>query len=128
MKAMINTFLLILAFALLTAAVRAFPAEDAKYKLSEVQRARLELRKTDYFQAQQALSIAQANLNDRITAFNTEIKAVEKENSWPDTLQFDPNALEFKDAPAKPTAPAPQAPPTPTPTLKTPAPPGKPAK
>ena len=71
---------------------------------------------------QLTFSIAQEHYQQAVKAFNAEVKTIEKENNWPDNLQFDSNALTFRESPAPPKPPAP----TPSPAA-TPKPPEKPA-
>jgi hypothetical protein len=72
------------------------------YELSENQKLRLQLKQKDAQIAQIQLSIAQDRFQQSIAQFNAESKAIEKENSWPETLVIDPNTLEFRDPPAPP--------------------------
>lgn len=82
--------------------VKLFPAGETKYELSENQRLRLELQQSKF-------QIAQEHYQQAANAFNAEVRAVEKENSWPDDLQFDPNALTFRELPKPPAPPEPPA-------------------
>ena len=77
------------------ATVKMFPAAEAKYEPSENQHLRLELQQLKF-------QIAQEHYQQAANAFNAEVKAIEKENSWPDDLQFDPNALTFRELPKPP--------------------------
>lgn len=90
-----------LAGILLLVTFRAFPV-DEKYKPSEVQALRLQVKQKDAQLAQQAFSIAQQQFQQKIGDFNAEIKKIEEENHWPETLQVDPNTLEFRDVSAPP--------------------------
>lgn len=74
----------------------------AKYELSEVQRYRLQLKQKDAQIAQMNVSIANSNFQQSIAAFNAEVKSIEQENKWPDTLQIDPNTMTFKEPPPPP--------------------------
>jgi hypothetical protein len=74
----------------------------AKYELSEVQKQRLQLKQKDAQIAQLQLSIANSTFQQSIAAFNAEVKSIEEENKWPDTLQIDPNTMTFKEPPAPP--------------------------
>jgi hypothetical protein len=71
-----------------------------QYEPTEPQKARLLLRKKDAESAQQQLAFAQARMNERVAEFNDEVKAVEKENSWPETLAVDFATLAFSEPPA----------------------------
>jgi hypothetical protein len=73
-------------------------AEKKVYKPSEIQALRLQVKQKDAQLANQALAITQQRFNQAVTDFNAEVKTIEKENSWPDTLEVDPNTLEFKEA------------------------------
>lgn len=89
------------------AACRMFPQSGKpKYEPSELQKLRLQIKQKDAQMAQQNVQIANANFQQVMAVLNAEVKAVEKENKWPDTLQIDFNTMEFKPAPEKP-APAP---------------------
>lgn len=94
-----------LVLGLLLVAFRVFPADVKKYELSEVQKLRLQVKQKDVLLTQQASAIAQQNFQQTLAAYNAEVKTIEKENKWPETLQFDPNTLEFKEPP--PAAPEP---------------------
>jgi hypothetical protein len=80
------------------------------YEPTENQRLRLELQQARFTLALEHFRQAEA-------AFNGEVKAIEKENGWPEDLQFDPNTLAFKEFPRPPAAPAsnhgPASPPVP---------------
>jgi hypothetical protein len=88
--------------------VGAWPQQDKAYEPSEIQKLRIQVKFKDAQIAQQQLSVAQQQFNAAVSAFNAQVEATKKENSWPDTVQIDPNTLEFKETPMaagqKPTA------------------------
>src|SRR5580700_3080429 len=88
--------------------------EKKGYELSENQRLRLEVQQSRF-------TLAQEHYQQAANAFNAEVKTIEKENSWPDDLQFDPNALTFRELP-KPPAPPDKMPPEKPAQSPTPAP------
>lgn len=90
--------------------------DDKKYELSEVQKLRLQVKQKDAQLAQIQLSIAQGNFEKTIDDFNAEVKSIEKENSWPETLQINAQTLDFTAPPA--TAPPPEKPLAPIPATK----------
>jgi uncharacterized protein YlxW (UPF0749 family) len=101
--------------------------EGKKYDLSENQKLRLQVKQKDAQLAQIQLQIAQSAFQKTIDDFNSEAKAIEKENSWPETLQISPQTLEFHEslaapkpleAPDAPAAPPPEKPAAPTPAAK----------
>jgi hypothetical protein len=68
------------------------------YELTETQRLRLELQQTKF-------AVATEHYQQAAAAFNAEVKAVEKEHGWPETTQFDPNTLTFREPPEPPKSP-----------------------
>jgi len=77
-------------------------SESKSYDLSENQKLRLQVKQKDAQLAQMQLSIAQSGFQKTIDDFNAEVKAIEKENSWPETLQVNPQNLTFSEPPAPP--------------------------
>lgn len=73
--------------------------EKKSYELTEDQKLRLQGQ-------QSAFASAQDRYQQAVRAFNAEIKAIEKENGFPETLVFNPTTLTFSDPPAPPAAPA----------------------
>jgi len=73
------------------------------YTLTETQTLRLKVKQLEY-------SSAFEHYQQAVNAFNAEVKAVEKEHDWPETVQFDPNTLTFhepvRDTPAQGKPPA----------------------
>lgn len=95
----------ILAGVFLLATFRLYPQEaktihvNKPYEMSEIQKLRLQVKQKDAQLAQQASAIAQNNFQRTINDFNAEVRAIEKENNWPETLQLNPDTLEFKEPP-----------------------------
>ena len=98
--------------------------DEKKYNPSEVQALRLKVKQRDAQVIQTQLAAAQqtvADLQQRAqtasSAFNDEVKAIAKENGWPETVQVrmsqtQPDTIVFFDAPAAPAKPpAPADPP-----------------
>jgi hypothetical protein len=65
------------------------------YTLTETQTLRLKVKQLEY-------SSAFEHYQQAVNAFNAEVKAVEKEHDWPETMQFDPNTLTFHAPPESP--------------------------
>jgi len=72
--------------------------EKKSYDLTETQTLRLKVKQLEYVSAFE-------HYQQAVGAFNAEVKAVEKEHDWPETVQFDPNTLTFREPPPQP-APA----------------------
>ena len=81
----------------------AYPQSPKDYTLTETQTLRLKVKQLEY-------SSAFEHYQQAVNAFNAEVKAVEKEHDWPETVQFDPNTLTFRepirDTPAQGKPPA----------------------
>ena len=103
--------------------LRIYAQEKKSYELTETQTLRLKVKQLEYASAFE-------HYQQAVGAFNAEVKAVEKEHDWPETVQFDPNTLTFRepapvrDEPAQGKPPAPKKPDLATPT----GPPVEPAK
>jgi hypothetical protein len=73
------------------------------YTLTETQTLRLKVKQLEY-------SSAFEHYQQAVNAFNAEVKSVQKEHDWPETVQFDPNTLTFhepvRDTPAQGKPPA----------------------
>jgi hypothetical protein len=97
-------------------------ADEKKYNPSEVQSLRLKVKQRDAQVVQTQLAAAQQTVSDlqqraqsASTAFNDEVKAIAKENGWPETIQVkmsqtQPDTIVFYDAPAPPAPPKPADP------------------
>jgi hypothetical protein len=78
--------------------------EKKSYEITETQTLRLKVKQLEYASALE-------HYQQAVGAFNTEVKAVEKEHDWPETVQFDPNTLTFHEpSPPSPPAKAPEKP------------------
>ena len=75
-------------------------APAAKFEPTEVQKLRLEVKQRDAQLAQVGLQEAQRQFRAALDNFRNEGETVKKENHWPETVQFDPQTLTFKDLPA----------------------------
>lgn len=64
--------------------------EKKTYELTETQTLRLKVKQLEYVSAFE-------HYQQAVGAFNAEVKAVEKEHDWPETVQFDPNTLTFRE-------------------------------
>jgi len=80
-------------------------AADKEYKLTEIQKLRLQVKLDAAKEAQTQMQIAQSQFNQAINAFNDQVLATKKENNWPDTLKIDPQTLTFMEPPPEPKAP-----------------------
>jgi uncharacterized protein YlxW (UPF0749 family) len=109
----VNSFSLLLLMAAIVfglfATKSAHTQQQKSYELTEVQKLRLQVRQKDAQLAQIQVSIAQSAFQKTIDDFNAETKAIEKENSWPETLQLNPQTLQFTEPPPPPK-PAPAKP------------------
>lgn len=84
---------------LCVAVVRLFPRDAAgKYTPTELQQAKLEAKQARAQLAQQRYADAAAVFTAAVAEFNAEVEAVKKENSWPDTVGLDENALSRTNA------------------------------
>jgi hypothetical protein len=81
----------------IAAIVGAQTLPESKYKLSEIQLLRLQVRQKDALLAQQALSQAQANFQNAMSALTAEASKVKEENKWDAKVQFDAGTLQFSD-------------------------------
>ena len=69
--------------------------EKKPYELTETQTLRLKVKQLEYTSALE-------HYQQAVNAFNSEVKAVEKEHGWPETVQFDPATLTFRESPPVP--------------------------
>jgi hypothetical protein len=83
-----------------------FAQEKKTYDLTETQTLRLKVKQLEYVSAFE-------HYQQAVGAFNAEVKAVEKEHDWPETVQFDPNTLTFHEPPPVRDEPAQGKPPSP---------------
>ncbi len=95
----------VVTFMLCIGIVKIFAQTKKSYELTEIQKLRLEVKQKDAQLAQQTAAIAQSRFQSAVTDFNDQVKAIEKENGWPETLQVDPNTLAFREPPELPKAP-----------------------
>lgn len=70
--------------------LRIYAQEKKSYELTETQTLRLKVKQLEYASAFE-------HYQQAVGAFNAEVKAVEKEHDWPETVQFDPNTLTFRE-------------------------------
>jgi hypothetical protein len=90
----------ILSVALGAVAAIGYSQDKKSYELTENQRLRLEVQQSRF-------ALAQEHFQQAVASFNGEVKAVEKENGWPeDSVQFDPNTLSFHEVSKPPATPA----------------------
>ena len=61
------------------------------FTLTENQTLRLKVQQLQF-------SAASDRYQQAIASFNSEVKSIEKENGWPETLQFHPDSLTFNEA------------------------------
>lgn len=101
------TIVILLALVMVAFAPAQAPATSAKYTPTEVQALRLKV-------AQQAAQIAQRDLQDAQTRFQTALASlreegerVKAESKWPKDVVFDWGTLTFNEAPAAPATPKP---------------------
>lgn len=90
------TFLVLVGIPFILFGTWQFPSsaqEKKSYELTETQTLRLKVKQLEYASAFE-------HYQQAVNAFNTEVKAVEKEHDWPETVQFDPNTLTFKEPPS----------------------------
>jgi hypothetical protein len=83
------------------------------FELTETQHLKLENVQLKYALAKTQFDAAQKALNEAAAAFNQEVEAVKKENSWPADLAFDFQALKFSEVPKPAEKPKPADPPKP---------------
>jgi len=87
-------------------------------ELTETQHLKLENVQLKYALAKTQFDAAQKALNEAAAAFNSEVDAVKKENSWPADLAFDFQALKFTEVPKPAEKPKPADPPAAKPAEK----------
>lgn len=78
-------------------------AQTPSFKPTELQSLRLQVKQRDAWLAQRDFLDAQRRYQQAVADLTTLGEQVEKENSWPSSVKFDANTLEF--APAAPAAP-----------------------
>lgn len=82
----------------------------AAFVPSEVQVLRLQVRQRDAKLAQVVAQEAQARFQQAVGELMGEAERVKQDNSWPKTLQFNPDTLAFADVPATTPAATPATP------------------
>lgn len=100
------TFLVLVGIPFILFGTWQFPSsaqEKKSYELTETQTLRLKVKQLEYASAFE-------HYQQAVNAFNVEVKAVEKEHDWPETVQFDPSTLTFKEPPPSPPAKTPEKP------------------
>jgi hypothetical protein len=96
----VSVFIVIAVLGMAKIGVSQEKQDKKSYELTENQRLRLEVQQSRF-------ALAQEHFQQAVAAFNGEVKAVEKENGWPeDSVQFDPNTLSFHEVSKPPATPA----------------------
>ena len=78
---------------------------DGKYKPSEIQSLRLQVKQKDALLAQQALGQAQTNFQNAMAALAAEAERIKQDNKWDAKVQFDAGTLQFTLPPAAAVTP-----------------------
>jgi hypothetical protein len=89
------------------------PVQSSKYKPTDLQLLRLQVKQRDAQLAQVALRDAQQQFQSTLAALQQEADKVRDENKWPATVQFSPDTVSFSEQPAPATPTTPTTPPAP---------------